>query len=308
MFSCPSGVTGRCVRVEVFRNGEYASTPMPTLFGPILGVTNQGVKATATAIVGNGNATNCFRPIAFPDDWLEQRAPDTQFNSYDEATGAPLAGNRDSYTAPSATQTGRTTVSADLGERIIWQLGADPDTSPITRTRVAASNPNMPTLVLALTLPTGTFQQNVDTCSGQMVELGDTLPVSLTAPPSTTFDTLLAQDPGVTWNNGGGGSPPRIENSCAPGCAPISPRLIPVALYDPDRYQRGRSLNDWVAVGCPTISPCITVTNIVGFFIHGAFGGYGPHGHILKYPGMTSTTAPTFVDDASWLATTHLIR
>ena len=33
-------------------------------------------------------------------------------------------------------------------------------------------------------------------------------------------------------------------------------------------------MSDWTRpdVGCPTNSPCITVTNIVGFFVHGPFG------------------------------------
>ena len=74
----------------------------------------------------------------------------------------------------------------------------------------------------------------------------------------------------MTWNEGYN----RIDNSCAPACAPISPRLIPIALFDPDRFQlRSRSSPpDWTRadVGCPTNSPCITVTNIVGFFVHWA--------------------------------------
>jgi hypothetical protein len=262
------------------------------------------VRATATGTVASGNATNCLRPIAFPDAWGEQSPPNTQFNAYDEATGTPL-GTPDLYTPPSATQTGRTIVSVDVGFRIVWQLGANPLTSPITRT--SAANSNLQTLMLALTLPSSSaldFQQNVNTCSGQMVELGDTLRVSATPPPSTTFNTLLSQDPGVTWNEGDH----RIDGSCAPGCASISPRLIPVALFNPDQFQRARATGDWVGAGCPSNNPCITVTNIVGFFVHGASGPYGPHGHILRYPGMMSSTAPTFVDDASWLVTTHLIR
>ena len=43
------------------------------LFGPILGLNHQSVRATATAIVGNGNATDCLRPIAFADDWEDNR-------------------------------------------------------------------------------------------------------------------------------------------------------------------------------------------------------------------------------------------
>jgi hypothetical protein len=85
-----------------------------------------------------------------------------------------------------------------------------------------------------------------------------------------------------------------------------------IALYDPRRFQLGRATNNWtqVAVGCPTNEPCVRVTNIIGFFVHRivAGGGFGPHGHFLRYPGITIPTAPTFVDDGSWLVTTHLIR
>jgi Flp pilus assembly protein TadG len=304
LFTCPPGVTGNCAQVNVYRNGQNGSTSLPTLFGPIFGINDQGVRATATAIVATGNATNCLRPIAFPDDWLDQRTPSNQFDSVDETTGLPLTVNPDVYTAPSSTQSGRTTNPADLGKRIIWQLGAAPLTSPI---RLTPENSTLTTLVLALTLPgstTANFQQDVNTCSGQMVELGDTLTVSLTPPPAATFSTLLAQDPTVLWNEGNN----RIDNSCAPACAPISPRLIPVALFDPNRFQLGRASGNWTAVGCPTNSPCITVTNIIGFFLHGVAGMYGPHGHFLKYPAMTSPTAPSLVDDASWLVSTHLIR
>ena len=164
-------------------------------------------------------------------------------------------------------------------------------------------------LVVGLTLPgAGTFQDKLENCSGNLVQLGQTLPVLI--PPggvtNTAFTNLMAQDPGVDWNAGNN----RIDNSCAPACAPVSPRLIAVALYDPDRFQLGRATNDWTqaGVGCPTNSPCITVSNIVGFFVHGSFGGYGPHGHFLLYPGGTSATAPTYVDDASWMVTTHLVR
>ena len=62
-----------------------------------------------------------------------------------------------------------------------------------------------------------------------------------------------------------------------------------IALYDPQRFQLGRATNNWTQpdVGCPTNEPCIRVTNIVGFFVHriAAGGGFGPHGHFLRYPG-----------------------
>ncbi len=172
-FNCPAGVTGRCVRVDVYRDGTNGSTALPTLFGPILGITSQKVMASATSIVGNANATDCLRPIAFADDWQDQRAPSNEFNYYD-AAGVPLSGSRDSYTAPSATQVGSTIAlpppSGDLGERIIWELDQQTITlpyAPITRG-----------LLVALNLPgAGTFQQKVEACPGQLVQLGQTLPV-----------------------------------------------------------------------------------------------------------------------------------
>ncbi len=154
-FNCPAGVTGRCVKVEVYRDGTNGSAALPTLFGPILGITTQKVRASATSIIGNGNATDCLRPIAFADDWQELRSPSDEFNSFD-AAGIPLTGNRDSYTAPSATQVGRTIAlpppAGDFGERLIWVLD-QPTTSsatPITRH-----------LLVGVDLPgAGTYQQN----------------------------------------------------------------------------------------------------------------------------------------------------
>ena len=69
--SCPAGVTGSCTRVDVYRDADHGN-PIDMLFGPILGISSQGVRATATAIVGSGNATDCLRPIAFADDWVRQ--------------------------------------------------------------------------------------------------------------------------------------------------------------------------------------------------------------------------------------------
>jgi Flp pilus assembly protein TadG len=308
--SCPPGVTGSCTRVDVHRDAAHGN-PIDTLFGQILGISSQGVRATATAIVGSGNATDCLRPIAFADDWQDNRDDPplgVEFSRYAEpGPGTPVA-DADIYTAPSATQTGRTISlpppGGDLGERIIWALDL-PTTStatPITRD-----------MVVGLTLAgPGAFWEKVRNCGGTVVQLGQTLPVEI--PPAgdvdRAFDELILADPSppLVWHAGA----MRIDNSCAPQCASISPRLIPVALYDPDKFQLGRATNNWTqaGVGCPSNSPCITVTNIVGFFVHGPSGIYGPHGHFLKYPGIKSTTAPTpvLVDNASWLVTTHLIR
>src|SRR4051794_25130453 len=49
-FTCPGFVTGgRCVTVNVYQDGTNQSTVLPTFFAPLLGVSTQGTKATATA-------------------------------------------------------------------------------------------------------------------------------------------------------------------------------------------------------------------------------------------------------------------
>ena len=96
-----------------------------------------------------------------PDDWLDQRTPATEFNSYDEATGLPLTADRDVYTAAKRNAAGRPTThpADDFGERIIWRAWA------VTTITDAVRRPDHSRLVLALTLPGSacTFQQNVDT-------------------------------------------------------------------------------------------------------------------------------------------------
>jgi hypothetical protein len=240
------------------------------------------------------------------DDWVELTG-NNAFNSYD-LLGNPLPGSRDTYTPPSAAGTGSAaTISDDFGLLVPYTL---------SNTTTAPATPITRQLFVPLNLPgAGTFSDKVASCNGQLVEIGDTLGVLTTPTAALTtqgLDTVWTRDtyPPVTWNNGQN----RVENSCAPGCAPISPRMMPIALFDPDKFQLGRATANWTNVGCPTNSPCITVTNIIGFFVHCVAsrpcdGNVTPHGHFMKYPGMTSSTGPPpFVDDASWLVTTHLIR
>jgi putative Flp pilus-assembly TadE/G-like protein len=294
-WTCPGGGPGRCVHVDVFRDSAHGNA-VETFFGPIIGITGQDVRATATARVQPANATDCLRPTAFADDWQENTGND-QFNKYG-AGGVPLAGAQDVYIRPTDTVAGERRVGIDLGERIVWQLDQPTTTTaPITRE-----------LVVVVRLPNGMDAFNrIKHCSGDMVQIGQTLPVEI---PYAGFvnnglNYLMGLDPGVTWNEG----QHRIETSCAPGCGNMTPRLIAVPLYDPDLFQKGRSSGNWVSVGCPSNSPCITVTNITGFFVHGAEGAYGPHGHFLPYPGLFLPAGPTpLTEDAAWLVTAHLVR
>ena len=75
-WECPDYVEedSVCVRVDVHRDGQGVgdglsnnSNPLPVYFANLFGLSSQRIKATATAWVGNGNATDCMKPFAIPD-------------------------------------------------------------------------------------------------------------------------------------------------------------------------------------------------------------------------------------------------
>jgi Flp pilus assembly protein TadG len=58
---------GSCVHVDVFRDGTAGSNPLPTFFANLWGVTEQNVRATATAQIRSANASDCLKPWMVPD-------------------------------------------------------------------------------------------------------------------------------------------------------------------------------------------------------------------------------------------------
>ena len=59
-----------CMRVDVYRNQQRGNA-LPTFFGRLVGVVDQGVKATATAQVKTGNAVRCMLPFGVADRWAD---------------------------------------------------------------------------------------------------------------------------------------------------------------------------------------------------------------------------------------------
>lgn len=65
-----------CIRVDVYRtnrtiDGIARSNPLPMMFGQLVGLTDQGVRATATAQILAGNAAKCVKPWVVADRWSE---------------------------------------------------------------------------------------------------------------------------------------------------------------------------------------------------------------------------------------------
>lgn len=121
---------------------------------------------------------------------------------------------------------------------------------------------------------------------------------------STTnaFNDLIALDPGASWD----AATNSIQGSCAPACAPISPRLVLIALFDVDLYQLMRATNNWGA--CPGGNRCVRVSNLAGFFMDRVEGGGNLVGYIARHPGLVSPLAPTLTDTSSFLPAITLVR
>lgn len=98
-WSCPTGVSGWCAQVSVFRDGTNSSTTLPVYFAPLFGLSSQSVRAYAAAVATSGNGTRCLKPWIIPDRWNEVDPPADEFNPpndtyvpYNYSTNTPGSG------------------------------------------------------------------------------------------------------------------------------------------------------------------------------------------------------------------------
>src|SRR5262245_15420264 len=62
------------VKVTVFRDTDHGSS-IPTLMGPLFGLSQFSIDATATAEASPANGVKCVKPFMIPDKWIEQTTP-----------------------------------------------------------------------------------------------------------------------------------------------------------------------------------------------------------------------------------------
>jgi Flp pilus assembly protein TadG len=166
------------------------------------------------------------------------------------------------------------------------------------------------------------YKYAIQNCVGGTVSIGDTLPVetgNMVGPTdqgtyqATGNDPLSIwqRDPNARWNP----TTMEIENTCAPGtCADnqaylISPRIIPVALFNIDAY---------LAAGYNGNNGSVTITNIMGFFVisqaEAAALGYDTqqggqngtvYGIMVSVPGLTTSTSN---NTQPFIVTVRLVR
>lgn len=312
---CPPGSpvasTNACVRVDVFRNQRANGSPLPTIFGRLFGVMDQGVQATATAQVLFGNASDCVKPWAIPDKWEEHRPVDSAWDPTDEfnryATGGALLSPADFYERPGPTAsnngagTGFTRESVglggnDYGLQIVLKEGNAHD----------AIGPGWfyPVIVCAGCTGGSDYRNSISGCSTIVYGPGDTLtnePGNMVGPTKQGVDDLIDLDPGAYWdtaaNGGKGGVAGGCQGANPPTCTK-SPRLVAVPMFDVDEYDAGK------ASGRQTI----VITKVMGFFIE-RMQGNDVVGRLMFYPGPPRVSTSTAnIQAASFVVSIALVR
>ena len=304
---CPDG-SSPCVRVDVYRDNAHGN-PVPMFFGRIVGLTTQGVRATATAEAMAGNATECLKPWALIDRWAEKRpvvgpwTVDSTFDKYkNNGDLDPKITNPDVYTAPSGTAPGSGFAPLDAAGKYTADFGMQ-----LTLKTGGANLFNAGSFqALDLKCPGGAcYEDAIKHCVGITEIIGNSVTLetgNITGKTkSGTYsdnDSLCKQDPGAYWdsslNDGHGG-----VNGSAYG---VSPRMVAIPLISPDDLALAKNGK---ATGVP-------ILNIMGMFIEcPPVVNPGPDtvvGRLALVPGTKVAGGGTVGTQSSFLKVIALVR
>jgi hypothetical protein len=318
--ACPPGTPGlpdTCIKVDVFRNQERGNA-LPMFFGRLAGLESQGVRATATAQLRAGNATDCLKPWAVADKWEERWAngrastapwtPSSTFDKYGKnGTLDPTVTAPDIYVAPTASSAGTGFAPFDANGNPSSSYGLQ------LTLKNGDSKDNLSSgWFLALNLPDANgnptnggsvYRESIAACNSHTFAIGDTVQVesnqgNMVGPTRQGVEDLLALDGTASWN----ATTRSVQGSCAPGVCgdgryhARSPRVVAVALFNLDAF----------FAGSPNGKSEIPITNIMGFFIEG-MNGKDVIGRLVSIPGAVSGTS-SVTNTASFMRTVLLVR
>lgn len=300
---CPAGGlgVGPCVRVDAFRNQARGSA-LPTIFGQLVGVRDQGVKATATAQVIYGDHTECVRPLAIPDKWQELNPAPlawTELQTFDRYNAMVLKAPADVYVPPTIGGIGANGTGFSRTVDYGLTVHLRPAEFPLLPATKAGNERFLPVRTSATSSGAAGFLTDLTTCSPMTVRPGDVLTVEPTYVPVETqqgVDTLMTLDPDARWDpslNGGLGG---VAGGCmASGACVVSPRIMLLPAFDPDAWD--------LAMPAGT---SVVVTRLVGVFIEYMAGGI-IGGRYMIYPEVPSSS---MVSDpaSSFLVGVTLVR
>ncbi|HKY20081.1 MAG TPA: pilus assembly protein TadG-related protein [Vicinamibacterales bacterium] len=288
-----------CIRVDVYRNVER-SNPLPTFFAQLVGVTEQGVRATATAKLGEGNSVKCLLPFGVADRWADfyDPTPVTTYFSNDgmgagqgpSPLGPGIAGwsMNDSYqeaqgdvyrsplTYPTPGMHTGWTVEADYGRQLILKFGGVGTFSAGWANKVdlpgstgandyeydiSHCNPNPISIAKAA-------EDCSDILAHNTTEPDDAAKGCVSAstgvsqgPTRQGVGDLVDQDD-VVWDWDANEGQGAVVSADDPDDVRMdSPRIRPLIVFDISHY---------MSQACHGGTPCTTkVGNIIGFFVEG---------------------------------------
>ena len=214
---CPPGSpvpsSDACVRVDVFRNQRAGGSPLPTIFGRLVGIADQGVKATATAQVLWGDSADCVKPWAIPDKWLELNPgptawdPDDEFNRYDR-DGATL--NPADFYEPPGENASNDGAGTGFTRESIGVNGTDYGLQITLKdgNSHASIAPGWyyPVVVDPDCVGGDCYRDAISGCAPVILGPGNTLanePGNMIGPTVQGVDALIAQDPTAAWSHDG---------------------------------------------------------------------------------------------------------
>jgi hypothetical protein len=291
---CPDDGTDGCVRVDVYRNQDRGN-PLPMFFGAIVGLQAHGVRATATAKVSAANGSNCLKPLAVPDKWLEMQDPAwTPESTFETAVRQgnqwiPLA-NPDIYERPVPGTPGSPgtgfTLENDAGiELVLKHSDAQNTIAPGIFFPVVLTDPGA-----------NAYRDHLGGCPGNAVRINDGSgcpggladpskgcidkePGNMVGPTSQGFWNLYNQDPDARWVEGEGVVGGCETNGTCNTESGLSPRRVPIAVFDTGTYEMSKQSGR---------AEPLVIVNMLGFFVD-YIQGQGQNiqisGRLIPLPG-----------------------
>ena len=310
-FNTPSG----CIKVDISKQD------VPTFFGRLVNIQTQGVRATATAMVGTGNAVQCIKPWIVADRWIDNSGTGSNTSGWDQED--VFQPGTDVFTPPGFRAEGPgNDVGLQLalkGDRNQWSSGwsleidlGGGNGANTYRSEIAGCPSWVPTV--GLYNPAHPCNSRADTnpesgCVNVRTGVRQ-------GPTAGGVSDLIALDPAASWNsatNSVSGGCMTTQTCSNPTGVNLSPRIAPIAIFDPVSYANS---------GCAGNNCVARVTNLLGFFIEGmcsdvyavntpAWCGTHPQevviGRLMPYPGSYSGQAGN-PGNASFLQIITLVR
>lgn len=309
IINCPDGaMPDKCVRVNAYRNqeGGDGNAALPTFFARMVGVNQQGVRATATAEIMSGNIIpHCIKPFAIADRWMDGPPyPATPSVLGDTYNPPPLA--QDYY---DPTQT-RWKFPDDYGTPVV--LHSDSHARPTS---------NWAQLTDIAGHGTADLREAIVGCVDVSIEINPTFPEAVDLKNGGSeglkhgVDDLVDMYPNTVWVHAPAAGQPNGHLVCGdPGGCEGNNRIGAVPVYSP---------ND---VTQPMTS--MPVLDVIGIYIEGMgddpaveaahpeFVALVPKkserkkyviGHMVPVAGLRSGTAGT-PRDSSFMRTVVLVR